>query len=161
MVKSDMVGNADKMWKHLADTAKQGKTIEELMDAEIKDGGDKAKSKEGTVCLAMLWLKRALKLVEGILKEMLANPTKKLTECVQTAYDGSLKKAHNFVMRGTFSVGVKAAPNRETFMKKLFPASSDPEAELKKLGEKDVPKLTLILTTIETYQTKNGIEKYP
>ena len=44
MVKSDMVGNADKMWKHLKEPAKQGKTIEELMGPK-KFAGSKRKFK--------------------------------------------------------------------------------------------------------------------
>ena len=36
-------------------------------------------------------------------------------------YENSLKPHHGMVIKGTFSVAVKAAPNREDFMKKLGP----------------------------------------
>ena len=61
MVKSDMVGNCDKIWKHM--TMPDEQTLEAMCDAEIAAFGgnvDKAWRVDGSVCNSLLWLKRAV-----------------------------------------------------------------------------------------------------
>lgn len=81
-------------------------TLEEMIDADIIAAGGDAKkaSVEGTTGMGLLWLKRALGLISGMLEAMLADPNKELKACVQAGYDASLRPHHNFVMKGTFTV---------------------------------------------------------
>ena len=77
-----------------------------MIDADIIAAGGDAKkaSVEGTTGMGLLWLKRALGLISGMLEAMLADPSKELAACVQAGYDASLRPHHNFVMKGTFKV---------------------------------------------------------
>ena len=131
MVKSDIAGNAGKIQKNVTDGSK---TLEEMVDGEIAAaGGDVKKgTKEGSTGLALLWLKRcelhhanpstttaaracathrpfttsrsALALITYMLEAMVADPTKKLADCVSVGYEKGLRPHHNFVMKGTFAV---------------------------------------------------------
>ena len=58
MVKTDMVGNADKIKKNMMDNP--GKTLQQMIGEELANAGGDAKKacKEGSTCLALLWLKR-------------------------------------------------------------------------------------------------------
>lgn len=47
-----------------------------------------------------------------MLEAMLADPTKKLADCVNAGYEKGLKPYHNFVMKGTFNVCHRAPPHR-------------------------------------------------
>ena len=158
MVKSDMIGNCDKIWKHM--TAPDEQTLEEMCDAEIAafDGNvDKAWKVDGSVCNSLLWLKRALRLVEGIMKAILKKPAKSMKECCNAAYAASLKRHHNFVMKSAFSVAVNAAPSREEFLGKLAPGSGS-DAALKTLARLQ-PMFTKQLDVVESYLLARKIEK--
>ena len=158
MVKSDMIGNCDKIWRHM--DAPDEQTLEAMCDAEIeKFGGDvdKAWRVDGSVCNSLLWLKRALRLVEGIMKALLKKPAKSMKECCNLAYAGSLKKYHNFVMKGAFGVAVNAAPDRDEFLLKLAPGSPG-DVALKSIS-KLLPTFTKHLDAIETFLTSRKIER--
>ena len=105
-----------------------------------------------TLC-ALLWLVRALYFILKMLEPLVAviedasNPDAKpkgLSECVLAGYDVSLKPHHGFMIKGTFQVAVKAAPNRATFMKKL----ADSEAEVKTAIDQATPQISKMLDSI-------------
>ena len=60
--KSDIVGNVNKIRKNITD---ENATLASMIDAEAKH------TKEGSTGLALLWLKRALFFVEGIMAEFI------------------------------------------------------------------------------------------
>ena len=158
MVKNDMLGNCDKIWRHM--TSPDTQTLEAMCDAEIDSFGgdvDKAWRVDGSVCNSLLWLKRALRLVEGIMKALLKTPAKTMKECCDAAYASSLKKYHNFVMKSAFSVAVNAAPSREEFLDKLAPSAGADEA-IKTLAKLQ-PTFSKLLDTVETYLLSRKIEK--
>ena len=78
-----------------------------------------------TVSCALLWLARALNFIIKMLEELIANPGKKLSDCVLAGYEVSLKPHHGMMIRTTFSVGVKAAPYRDAFVAKLGPSEEE------------------------------------
>ena len=128
MVKKDMIGNCDKIWKL---QTKERRTLQQMCDDEIdalNGDADAARKKDGSVCNSLLWLKRALRLVEGILQELVRDTKKKLKDCVTASYARSLKRHHNMVMKGVFGAAVNAAPDRAAFVKKLAPRLSEAAA---------------------------------
>ena len=146
VAKGDMVGNANTV-KKFADGA-PGKSLQELVKEECAGKSDKEIKKivgDGkTVTCALLWLVRALYFILKMLEPLMADPSKKLSECVMAGYDVSLKPHHGFIIKGTFTVAVKAAPNRADFMKKL----ADDESSIKGEIDKVTPDLTKLLASL-------------
>lgn len=127
MASADMTGNANTLLK--AANANPGSTLKSLIDAECA-GKDAAALKKiagdgKTVSCALLWLARALNFIIKMLEELIANPGKKLSDCVLAGYEVSLKPHHGMMIRTTFSVGVKAAPYRDAFVAKLGPSEEE------------------------------------
>ena len=124
---SDMRGNA--LTIQNAAQAAPGETLASLVNAETadKDAGTLGKlAGDGkTVSCALLWLGRALNFILKMLSVMMAEPTKKMSDCVYAGYEVSLRPHHGMIIRGTFSVAVKAAPNRDTFIAKLGPSEAE------------------------------------
>jgi len=96
--KGDMMGNATAMAKFAADTP--GKTVQELCEADIAKvgGGDaqKAITKEGPT-VKLLWLSRAMKLIQVLLQKLVADKKAELADCVREAYEASLKQHHGMI----------------------------------------------------------------
>ena len=96
--KGDMMGNATAMAKFAADTP--GKTVQELCEADIAKvgGGDaqKALTKEGPT-VKLLWLSRAMKLIQVLLQKLVADKKAELSDCVKKAYEASLKQHQGMI----------------------------------------------------------------
>ena len=125
--KADMVGNANTVKKLAASTP--GSTLQGLINSECDGKSEKeiaamADNGKTAVC-ALLWLTRALFFILKLMEPLVKEPTLKLSEGVLKGYDVSLKPHHGMMMKGTFQMIVKAAPNRDAFMKKL--GNSDEE----------------------------------
>ena len=128
MAKGDMDKNANTV--KAAAEANSGKTLQELIDAECAGKTPKEIKKiagdgKTTTC-ALLWLVRALYFILKLLEPLVSQPDLKLGECVGKGYEVSLKPHHGMMIKGTFSVALKAAPKRETFIAQL--AESQEEA---------------------------------
>lgn len=148
MPASDMKGNATTIQKIAKATP--GSTLEKLVSAET-GGKSQAELKkivgDGTkASCALLWLVRALSFIVKMLDELMVQPEKSMSACVLAGYDVSLKPHHGFMIRGTFQVAVKAAPNRETFIAKL----GEKEEVFKQLKEA-TPKLTGLVIRLQEY----------
>lgn len=63
-------------------------------------GEKKRKATEG-----LLWLLRGLQFTCKALQSAQADASQELSAAFATAYDGTLKAFHNFVVKGVFSVG--------------------------------------------------------
>lgn len=59
------------------------------------------------------------------------NPSEELAQSFTKAYESSLKPYHSFVVKGVFSLAMKACPYRATFYPKLGEPQSEVQAELK------------------------------
>jgi len=101
-VKSDIEGNLAKIQKNVTDPLKE---LEEMIEADIAGcGGDlKKATKEGSTGLALLWLKRALMMISGLIAAMIEKPDADLKSCVQEGYEFGLKRHHNMIMKGVFA----------------------------------------------------------
>ena len=155
VVKSDIQGNIDKIWRRQTSSSVP---LLQMCDDEISalDGDvSRARQRDGSVCTSLLWLKRALRLVEGILQQLVRHAGKSLRECANAAYASSLRLHHNFVMRSTFSVALNASPSRAEFMRKL---SDETEADTLKTISRVVPSFTKLLDLIERHLVAQRIE---
>ena len=74
-VQKDMVGNAKHIERHLE--AMPGRSVQAMCEAELEAaGGDfKKVNKDGTMCCSLLWLKRALRMIEGCARAALPRAT--------------------------------------------------------------------------------------
>ncbi|KAK6343306.1 hypothetical protein TWF730_010897 [Orbilia blumenaviensis] len=141
-VKSDLSGNIAKLQKRYDAAPEQSKTLQELVLAERAE-----KKKEATE--GLVWLLRGLDFTARGLRHNLENKTEELAVSFQHAYDGTLKQHHNFVVKGIFSVALKATPYRKDFYPKVG-ADGDIKEWLEAL-EKNVTILqTFYETTPET-----------
>lgn len=73
-----------------------------------------------------------------------------------------LLRHHNFVVRGVFSVAIRALPYYSTFIKTLAPSpdvANDPayESTLKSDGLEYTKHLQNIVTAIDTFYVRNDI----
>ncbi|KAA8911550.1 glycolipid transfer protein-like protein HET-C2 [Sphaerosporella brunnea] len=110
-VQNDMTGNIKKIRdRQLAKPAQSG-TLQALVEAEL---AEKAK----TASEGLLWLNRGLEFTSRALRKNV-DSTEELTHSFSTSYESTLKKHHNFVVKGIFSLAMKACPYRDDFYKKL------------------------------------------
>ena len=116
-----MKGNANTL-KSIAAAAGRT-TLESLVLAECGGKSEKELKKVAsdgkTASCALLWLARALNFILKMLTVMIAERGKKLSECVMAGYEVSLRPHHGMMIRSTFSMAVKAAPDRAEFIAKL------------------------------------------
>jgi hypothetical protein len=98
-VKKDMNGNIEKIRARLGDHPVDSKTLEGMLEAEAAEGKDK------TATQALLWLLRGLQFTMIALRLNQADSTQELSLSFTNAYEGTLKKYHNFIVKGIFAVG--------------------------------------------------------
>ncbi|XP_022653259.1 pleckstrin homology domain-containing family A member 8-like isoform X1 [Varroa destructor] len=157
-VKMDIQGNIDKLEKHRKDS--RCLTLQTLVQRELDLGTVWSK---GSATDALLWLKRALAFICCFLKEACCQPGEvALAQCAAHAYGETLKKHHNFVVKGIFSVAVRALPYYSTFLKTMAPtpqASGHPQYEetLKRHGMEYTKQLQEIVTIIDVFYVRNDI----
>jgi hypothetical protein len=155
MASGDMLKNAKTVLAKAE--AAPGATLAKLVEDETAGLDAKALGKlagDGkTASCALLWLGRALFFIIVLMDTLVKEKGKKMSDCVLAGYEVSLKPHHGMMIRGTFSVAVKAAPNRDDFIKKLG------ENEEKVFGvlEPEIPKLKTLVTAIRGYlKSKDG-----
>ncbi|EDO41182.1 predicted protein [Nematostella vectensis] len=120
-VKMDINGNITKLRKIYETDPARFKTLQDVVEKEIENKTTKAKN-SGTD--ALLWLRRALHFIIAFLKEVLVGNSE-LAPCATKAYEKTLKKYHGFLVRGVFSLAMKAVPYRKDFMKALGGAEEE------------------------------------
>eukprot|EP00730_Choanoeca_flexa_P003736 TRINITY_DN11492_c1_g2_i1.p1 TRINITY_DN11492_c1_g2~~TRINITY_DN11492_c1_g2_i1.p1 ORF type:complete len:200 (+),score=51.55 TRINITY_DN11492_c1_g2_i1:39-638(+) len=113
-VKSDINGNIKKLrgWYEKDPAARN--TLQAMVKLEVDAGTTKA---SGSATDALLWLKRALTFIRIFLRELVKG--EKPADAATTAYGESLRQYHNFLVRGIFSVAMRACPTREKLMATL------------------------------------------
>jgi len=76
-----------------------------------------AGNETGTV--GLLWMKRMMQFVTGMLEHLMADPASTLSGASRASYAKTLRYCHNFVTRGVFDTGLRFVPAREAFFKNL------------------------------------------
>ncbi|KAH9946952.1 het-c2 protein [Amylocystis lapponica] len=155
-VQSDLKGNIAKVRTRYEATPDKSATLELLVENE--KGEKKRTATEG-----LMWLLRGLSFTCKALLSAQANKTEELTVAFGNAYDKTLKKFHNFVVKTVFSVAMKACPYRAEFYAKL---ASDPAGgpsvsavALDEEFNKWLAALDGIVTRMESFYEKGGHNK--
>jgi len=109
---SDMNGNIKKIQERYDAEPEKSKTLQELVENETAE-------KKKTASEGLLWLNRGLEFTCLALEDNAADGSKELDKSFGHSYENTLKKHHNFVVKGIFSVALKATPYRKEFYKKF------------------------------------------
>ncbi|KZT29168.1 glycolipid transfer protein [Neolentinus lepideus HHB14362 ss-1] len=156
VVQSDLRGNIEKVRGRYNSAPAQSTTLEQLVEGE--KGEKKRTATEG-----LMWLLRGLSFTCKGLQNVQNNKSEEISVAFTKGYEVTLKKYHNFVVKGVFSVAMKACPYRVDFYKKLAadPAGgpSMPEDKLNEELNKWLTGLEHIVTRVEAFYEKGGYAK--
>ncbi|KAJ3509027.1 hypothetical protein NLJ89_g5437 [Agrocybe chaxingu] len=156
VVQADIKGNITKVRARYDAAPTLSSTLESLVENE--KGEKKRVATEG-----LLWLLRGLSFTCKALQNSQANKTEELAAAFTKAYEITLKKFHNFVVKGVFSVAMKACPYRADFYAKLAAdPSGGPPATQEKLNEeldKWLEALSAIVAKEEAFYEAGGHAK--
>ncbi|KAL6301233.1 het-c2 protein [Sparassis latifolia] len=156
VVQADLRGNIAKVRVRYEATPTQSSTLELLV---INEKGEKKR----TATEGLMWLLRGLAFTCKALQATQANQTEELAAAFSKSYEQTLKQFHNFVVKGIFSVAMKACPYRADFYAKLAsdPAGG-PSVSADKLNEELnswLTALAAIVTRMETFYEQGGHNK--
>ncbi|KAF6763128.1 het-c2 protein [Ephemerocybe angulata] len=156
VVQNDIKGNITKVRTRFLTNPEANKTLELLVENE--KGEKKRTATEG-----LLWLLRGLSFTCKGLQHAQADPSKELVGAFTQSYEQTLKAFHNFVVKGIFSVAMKACPYRADFYAKLAadPAGG-PSVQSEQLNEdlnKWLDALSQIVARMEAFYVTGGHNK--
>ncbi|EIM83015.1 het-c2 protein [Stereum hirsutum FP-91666 SS1] len=156
VVQTDLKGNIAKVRARYNATPTVSNTLEKLVENE--KGEKKRTATEG-----LMWLLRGLSFTCIALQNIQANKSEELTTAFGKSYDVTLKKFHNFVVKGIFAVALKACPYRADFFTKLRadPAGGPEASEAKTDIELNrwLDALSNIVKRMEAFYEKGGYGK--
>ncbi|CDH49125.1 probable het-c2 protein [Lichtheimia corymbifera JMRC:FSU:9682] len=112
VVQNDMNGNIKKIRDKLQSDAATNNTLQNLMAAE-------APQKKRVATEGLLWLSRGLDFTAQALRRSIENPEEELNTSFTKAYEATLRKHHNMMVRPVFALAMKACPYRKDFYQKL------------------------------------------
>ncbi|PUU75822.1 glycolipid transfer protein domain-containing protein [Tuber borchii] len=111
-VQKDMNGNIKKIRDRQTSHPKESDTLQNLCNNELAEGKRNASG-------GLLWLHRGLEFTEKALRKNIQNPSEELNISFTNAYGETLKQYHNMLVKGVFTLAMKACPYRADFYKKL------------------------------------------
>ncbi|KIY70642.1 glycolipid transfer protein [Cylindrobasidium torrendii FP15055 ss-10] len=156
VVQNDLRGNIAKVRTRYEANPTLSSTLELLVENE--KGEKKRVATEG-----LMWLLRGLSFTCQALQNAQANKGEELAVAFNKSYENTLKKFHNFVVKGIFSVAMKACPYRAGFYEKLAAdPNGGPAATQEQLDAKLNEWLTAlsgIVTRLEAFYEKGGHSK--
>lgn len=141
LVKKDIEGNIQKLGRA---SAKYGaESLSDLLKTELDDAkyAKLIRAEKGagcdSGCVALLWMKRTVQFVDGLLRNLLADTGATLPDASRKSYAANLGLCHNFITRGIFDAGLRFAPARESFYRNLGCGGDSGKAEKaeKAIGE--------------------------
>ena len=155
-VTSDIEGNIKKVEERYNNNPGSSATLEQLV---INEQNEKKK----TATQGLMWLLRGQSFTCKALQSSQANPNQELSAAFTTGYENSLKQHHNFIVKGVFSVAMKACPYRKDFYEKLKadPAGGAPvpDAQFNEGLNKWLSSLEAIVVRMEAFYEKGGYGK--
>ncbi|KAJ6498789.1 glycolipid transfer protein [Mycena sanguinolenta] len=156
VVQNDIKGNIVKVRTRYDAAPSLSGTLEKLVENE--KGEKKRTATEG-----LMWLLRGLSFTCKALQNAQANKSEELAAAFTKSYEGTLKKFHNFVVKGIFSVAMKACPYRADFYAKLAadPAGGPPASDEKLNLELNqwLEALASIVARMESFYETGGYGK--
>ncbi|KAM3086290.1 hypothetical protein ACMFMG_000426 [Clarireedia jacksonii] len=111
-VKSDMIGNINKLRERQTAAPAESQTIQDLVVNEIK-------IKKHNATEGLVWLVRGLDFTAQAISQNLSTPGDELSVSFRSAYADTLKPHHSFVIKPLFSAAMSACPYRKDFYEKL------------------------------------------
>jgi len=145
-VKKDMTGNIKKIRDRQLAHPAESETLQDLVNNELAE-------KKKTASEGLLWLNRGLEFTSQALRKNCDTPNEELTDSFTKAYGDTLKQHHNFMVKGVFTVAMKACPYRADFYKQLGgDDAAETERQLKEwlvALEKIVAILNAFLATVK------------
>jgi hypothetical protein len=156
VVQSDMRGNIAKVRTRYDKEPTLSDTLEKLVENE--KGEKKRTATEG-----LMWLLRGHSFTCKGLQNLQANPTEEVAAGFGKAYEVTLKPFHNFVVKGVFSVAMKACPYRADFFNKLKadPAGGPPASDehTNESLNKSITALDSIVSRLQAFYKAGGYDK--
>ncbi|KAL9711529.1 hypothetical protein Ac2012v2_004600 [Leucoagaricus gongylophorus] len=156
VVQSDLNGNIAKVQARYDAVPEKCRTLENLVENE--KGEKKRIATEG-----LMWLLRGLSFTCKALQNAQENKPEELSVAFTKSYESTLKQFHNFIVKGVFSVAIKACPYRKDFFAKLRadkdggePATED---ELDTDLNKWLASLSAIVKHMQDFYEKGGYNK--
>lgn len=112
LVKSDVQGNIDRLDQRMNTDPKTYENLFAIVLSEVAAGdyNDSSSCTKG-----LLWLKRAMEFVLGILASLDADPHQPLPDIVKDTYTSTLYQFHGFLVSSAFTVAFQFLPAREAF----------------------------------------------
>ncbi|KAK4520808.1 uncharacterized protein ATC70_006688 [Mucor velutinosus] len=124
VVQNDMNGNIKKIRERLLSNPTANATLQDLMATE-------APEKKRVATEGLLWLTRGLDFTAQALRRSMDNPAEELNISFTKAYEATLRKHHNMLVRPVFSLAMKACPYRKDFYEKIGVLSDAALAQMK------------------------------
>ena len=166
-VKSDVVGNIEKIKKRYLENPSELGTLDSIIEFEKKETDKKLKSKDGNgiATNALMWLKRGLKFILLFLEHFLkkdydTKDPENLKACARLAYKGSLQEYHGWMVTQLVIAATAACPYRSTFVKSL--ADNEGLSEEETLNRASEFAVNYRATVDELYALyeRTGVEKF-
>jgi len=156
MVQTDLRNNTAKVQARYEATKSLSATLESLVENEKTE-------KKRVATEGLMWLLRGLSFTRKALEYSQAHKSQELSASFTQSYEETLKKYHNFVVKGVFSIAMKACPYRADFYKKL---AADPDGgpsvsdeELNEQLDQWLEGLRKITARMETFYKEGGHDK--
>ncbi|KXS14061.1 glycolipid transfer protein [Gonapodya prolifera JEL478] len=150
---SDMNGNIKKIRDKYNENPSATPTLQSIIQDERAKGQD-------TATVGMQWLFRGLCFTSDALRDSLSNPSHELAESFTKSYEGTLKPYHGFLVKGIFTVAMKACPYRKDFFLKLGPDVSVVEHKME-IWLQGLEKINGIMCGVYKVSSYRGPGDYP
>lgn len=161
-IKADIQGNINKLNEKYSTDKDSFARLMAMLQKEVDEGRN---ATSGRAIESLLWLKRALEFILSFLSEIHSG-NDNLADCATKAYNGTLKRYHNWLVQKVFAFAVLAMPSMRTFKRDLAPSPKDAShPDYTKQLHADcgeyVAALRSILQTINEYYKHRNLEPSP
>lgn len=158
-VKMDLQGNIKKVRTKMLTSPIQFCTVQNIVKEEMDMKTTKVRN---SATDAILWLKRGLRFIQVFLNN-LKDGKRTSAAALSEAYADTLRKYHNWVVRGIFAVAARATPNSADFYKVLgsIPETSDetvPSSILVRDIDNYVTALDVVIAVLDSFYERHGLD---
>ncbi|KAI7891524.1 glycolipid transfer protein domain-containing protein [Mucor mucedo] len=124
VVQNDMNGNIKKIRERFLSNPTANSTLQELLLTESPE-------KKRVATEGLLWLSRGLDFTAQALRRSLDDGSEELAASFTKAYEQTLRKHHNMLVRPVFGLAMKACPYRKDFYEKIGVITDEATAQMK------------------------------
>ena len=109
---------------------------------------NKCSEPDPTICLSLIWLKRAVEFIYHFLSQLITSDHTSLPQDAYYAYGLSLKPYHGFIIRGLVYMLVNIAPSKDNLIATLIQGDEGGRGQLFKDIEHYVNSMSTNLTAV-------------